>query len=202
MNTMIEMIKQLRNETGAGVMDCQMALVQASQNYETALAYLRESGVTRIGKQVNRETSQGIIELYSHGDGRVCAMVEINTETEFASRSEVFRQFAHEIVLQVTAASPLYVRDTDIPPQTLDELALEATHRARLAGKSGQIIERIVQGVLEKYKDKNVLLRQAYIRDEKISVARLLNDAISRTGENIVIRRFVRWELNPDSEAD
>jgi elongation factor Ts len=199
---MVEMIRQLHSQTGAGLAECQKALQQGNQNYQTALAYLRENGALGVEKHANREASHGVIELYSHGDGRVCAMLEINTETEFTSRSEIFRKFAHEIALQVTAAAPLYVRDADIPSQILDEQAREAAQRARLAGKPEQIVERIVQGVLEKYKDKHVLLRQAYIRDENISVAQLLNEAINQLGENIVIRRFVRWELNPDSEGD
>jgi elongation factor Ts len=127
-------------------------------------------------------------------------MVEINTETEFASRSEAFRQFAHEIALQIAAASPLYVRDEDIPKHVLDEQALEADEKARRAGKSERIIEQIVDGVLQKYKNQHVLLRQAYIRDENISVAQLISQAISRIGENIVIRRFIRWEICPEQE--
>ncbi len=129
-------------------------------------------------------------------------MVEINIETEFASRSEAFRHFAHEIALQITSASPLYVRDEDIPQQVLDEQARTAAEKARAAGKPEKVIEQIVAGVLEKYKNKHVLLRQAYIRDEAITVAQLLSQAISHIGENIVIRRFVRWEICPDAEGD
>ena len=118
MNTTVEVIKQLRSETGAGVMECRKALEQGNQNFEKALAYLREKAALKAKKQTDREALEGKIELYSHNNGRIGVMVEINTETEFASRSEVFRHFAHEIALQITSASPLYVRDEDIPQQS------------------------------------------------------------------------------------
>jgi elongation factor Ts len=200
MNKTIEVIKQLRSETGAGVMECRKALEQGNQNFEKALAYLREKAAIKAKKQTDREAPEGRIELYSHNNGRIGVMVEINTETEFASRSEVFRNFAHEIALQITSASPLYVRDEDIPQQVLDEQAQAASEKARCSGKPERIIERIVDGVMEKYKNKHVLLRQVYIRDEAITVAQLLSQAIGHIGENIVIRRFIRWEICPETE--
>jgi elongation factor Ts len=201
MNTTIEVIKQLRSETGAGIMECRKALEQGNQGYENALAYLHEKAAIRAEKQAQREAREGKIELYSHNNGRIGVMVEINTETEFASRSEIFRNFAHEIALQITSASPLYVRDEEIPQFVLDEEARAASEKAINAGKDERIVERVVAGVLEKYKNKHVLLRQEYIRDETITVAQLLSQAISNLGENIVIRRFMRWEICPDSET-
>lgn len=200
MNTTIEVIKQLRSETGVGVMECRKALEQGNQDFDKALAYLRETAAIKAKNQAAHETLEGKIELYSHNNGRIGVMVEINTETEFASRSEVFRNFAHEIVLQITSASPLYVRDEDIPQQILDEQARAASEKARGAGKPERIIAQIVDGVLEKYKNAHVLLRQAYIRDEALTVAQLLSQAIGHIGENIVIRRFVRWEICPEAE--
>jgi elongation factor Ts len=200
MNTNVEMIMQLRSETGAGVMECHKALEQSNQNFETALAYLREKAALKAEKQTAREALEGKIELHSHNNGRIGVMVEINTETEFASRSEVFRHFIHEIALQITAESPLYVRDEDIPQHVLDEQAQAASEKARGAGKPARIMEQIVDGVLEKYKNEHVLLRQVYIRDENITVAQLLSQAISHIGENIVIRRFVRWEICPETK--
>jgi len=201
MKTTVEVIKQLRGETGAGVMECRKALEQGNQSFEKALAYLREAAAVKARKQTDREAREGKIELYSHNDGRIGVMVEINTETEFASRSAVFRNFAHEIALQITSAAPLYVRDQDIPQPALDEQAQAASEKARSAGKPERIIEQIVIGVLEKYKNKHVLLRQAYIRDETITVAQLLNQAIGAIGENIIISRFNRWEICPETET-
>jgi elongation factor Ts len=147
-------------------------------------------------------TLDGAIELYAHNNGRIGVMVEINTETEFARRSEVFSNLSREIALQITAASPRYVRDEDILPQELDELAQTATEKARSAGKPERVMAKIVDGVLEKYKNQHVLLRQAYIRDENITVAQLIHRAINQLGENIVIRRFMRWEVRPEAKND
>jgi elongation factor Ts len=201
MNIQLEAIKKLRDETGAGIMECRKALEQGNHNFENALAYLREKAAMQAKAQAQREAHEGIIELYSHGSGRIGVMVEINTESEFASRSEVFRHFAREIALQITSAAPLYVRDEDIPPHALDELKQAAVEKAKSAGKPAKIVAQIVDGVLEKYKNRHVLLRQAYIRDDAVTIAQLLNQAISHIGENIIIRRFVRWEICPDGEA-
>ena len=200
MNAITETILQLRSETGAGIMECRKALEQGNQDFEKALVYLRENAAIKAEKQTQREAREGKIELYSHNNGRIGVMVEINSETEFASRSEVFRHFAHEIALQITSASPLYVRDDDIPQQVLDEQVRSASEKARSAGKPERIIEQIVDGVLEKYKKQHVLMRQAYIRDENTTIAQLLSQVIAHTGENMIIRRFVRWEIVPDSE--
>jgi elongation factor Ts len=201
MNPSIEIIKQLRGKTGAGVMECRKALEQGDQNFDKALAYLRETAATKAKGPADREALEGKIELYSHNNGRIGVMVEINTETEFASRSEVFRNFTHEIALQITSAAPLYVRDEDIPQNVLEEQARTASEKAREAGKPEKIVEKVMEGVLEKYKNTFVLLRQAYIRDEALTVAQLLDRVISAIGENVVIRRFVRWEICPDGEV-
>jgi elongation factor Ts len=198
MNITITLTKQLRVETGAGIMECYQALENANQDFEKALAILREKMAIQARKQAG-EAREGKIELYTHGNGRIGVMVEINTETEFASWSEVFHRFAHEIALQITSATPLYVHDEDIPPPALDELIQAAIEKARRAGKSEEIIEQIVAGAVEKYKNQCVLLRQPYIRDESITVAQLLNQAISVIGENMIIRRFTRWEICPDA---
>ena len=201
MNATIEVIKRLRNESGAGVMECQKALLQCDHDYAQALAQLRETVARKASQQTQREVHEGIIELYSHGNGRIGVMVEINTQTEFASRSAAFRHLAHEIALQITSASPLYVRDEDIPTQILDEQVRAAADQARAAGKPEKVVEQIVAGVVEKYKNQHVLLRQAYIRDETLTIAQLLSQVSGAIGENILIRRFARWEICPDAET-
>ena len=196
----IEMIKQLREETGAGVLACRRALEAANTNYALALMDLREQAQAAAAKKSSQEATQGTVEVYSQSNGRIGVMVEINCETDFASRSPAFRAFAHEIALQIAAEAALYLHDEDIPPAVLDEQAQKAAARARTEGKSAAILERIVEGYLKKYKNEHVLLRQVYIRDEKMSVAQLLSQTIASVGENIIIRRFVRWELG-DSVA-
>ena len=200
MTNMIELIKQLRDETGAGVLACRRALEAANTNYALALMDLREQARAAAEKKSSREAAQGRIELYSHANGRIGVMVEINCETDFASRSPAFRAFAHEIALQIAADAAIYLRDEDIPPAVLDEQVQKAAAMARAAGKPAAILERIVDGTLKKYKNKHVLLRQVYIRDDTLTIAELLARAIATVGENIVIRRFMRWEL--DQSAD
>jgi elongation factor Ts len=198
MTIAIELIKQLREETGAGVLDCRRALEQTNEQYEKAVGYLRETGLAAAAKRADRQASQGVVELYSHGGGRVGVMVEINTETDFAGRSAPFRAFAHEIALHIAALSPRYLREEDIPAEVIEEEARKAATKAREEGKPEAVILRIVEGTLKKFKDENVLLRQAYVRDEKITIQQLLGQVAGSVGENIVIRRFVRWEMGED----
>ena len=200
MTTTIAMIKLLREETGAGIMDCRMALEQANANFDIALQELRAKAAANAAKRADREASQGFIELYSHGGGRIGVMLEVNTETDFAARSAVLRSFAHEVALHIAAAAPLYVRDEEIPAEVLEQEAQKAADRARAEGKPEAILPRIVDGFLKKYRDKHVLLRQPWIRDEEINMAELLNRTAGSVGENIVIRRFARWEIGADAE--
>jgi elongation factor Ts len=190
-----EMIKELREATGAGILDCRKALVDANGNFEKAVDFLREKGVATAAKRSDRTASQGAVELYSHGDGRVGVMVEINCETDFVARSEDFRTLAHEIALQIAASAPHYIKEDAIPAEVLEHEAEIARARAKEEGKPEAIMDKIVAGRLEKFKDEVVLLRQAYIRDEELTIEKLVLETIGKTGENIVVRRFQRWEL-------
>jgi elongation factor Ts len=190
-----EMIKELREATGAGVLDCRKALVEANGDFDKAVDFLREKGVATAAKRADRTASQGAIELYSHGDGRVGVMVEVNCETDFVARSEDFRKLAHEIALQIAAAAPQFVREDEIPAAVLEHEAEIARARAKEEGKPEAIHEKIVAGRLEKFKDEVVLMRQSYIRDEELKIEKLIQQTIGTTGENIVVRRFHRWEL-------
>jgi elongation factor Ts len=190
-----EMIKELREATGAGILDCRKALTDANGDFNKAVDFLREKGVATAAKRADRTASQGVIELYSHGDGRVGVIVEVNCETDFVARSEDFRKLAHEIALQIAAAAPQYVREDEIPAEVLEHEADIARARAKEEGKPEAVMEKIVAGRLEKFKDEAVLLRQAYIRDEELTVEKLVLQTIGSTGENIVVRRFQRWEL-------
>jgi len=190
-----EMIKELREATGAGILDCRKALTDANGDFDKAVDFLREKGVATAAKRSDRTASQGVIELYSHGDGRVGVMVEVNCETDFVARSEDFRKLAHEIALQIAASAPHYIREDEIPAEVLEHEAEIARARAKEEGKPEAIMDKIVVGRLEKFKDEVVLLRQAYIRDEELTAEKLVLETIGKTGENIVIRRFQRWEL-------
>jgi len=190
-----EMIKELRAATGAGILECRKALEQAGGKQDKALDFLREKGLATATKRADRIASQGMVELYSHGGGRVGVMVEVNCETDFVARSEKFRTFAHEIALQIAAASPRYIREDEITAEVLEHETEIAKARALGEGKPENILDRIVEGQLNKFKDEFVLLRQPYIRDEQVTVEKLLLQIIAAMGENIVIRRFQRWEL-------
>ena len=194
-----EMIKQLRGATGAGILDCRKALEQADGDYEKAVDFLREKGLAQAAKRSDRSASEGVVEVYSHGNGRVAVVVEVNCESDFVAREESFRRFAHELALQIAASAPLYVKEEDIPADVLQREADIATARAREEGKPDAILPRIVEGSLNKFKDEAVLMRQKYIRDESRTIQELYNELVVALKENIVVRRFVRWELGEAS---
>jgi elongation factor Ts len=197
-----EDIKNLREATGAGILNCRSALEETGNNFEKAVDYLREKGLAAAKKRASREASEGFVELYSHGDGRVGVMVEVNCETDFVGRSEAFRKFTHEVALQIAAASPQYIREDDIPTKALEREEKIATARAKEDGKPEKIIPKIIEGYLKKFKDEFVLLRQAYIRDESLTIQDLINENVASMGENIIIRRFARYELGEETTAD
>lgn len=190
-----EQIKALREVTGAGILDCRRALEEAGGDIDKAVEILRQRGLAKAAKRADREASEGVLELYSHGDGRVGVMVEVNCETDFVARSEAFRTFAHEVALQIAAGEPQYIAPEDIPEEVVEQERQKARRLALDEGKPEHIRDRIVEGRLEKFKDDVCLLRQAYIRDDSIAVQDLLNLNIAAIGENIIIRRFVRWEV-------
>ena len=190
-----EMIKELRSATNAGVLDCRKALTESDGDFQKAVDWLREKGMATAAKRADRTASNGVVELYSHGAGRVGVMVEVNCETDFVARSESFRAFAHEVALQIAASAPRYVTDAEISAEVLAHEVEIAKNRAMEEGKPEAGAEKIVEGRLNKFKDESCLMRQVYIRDENLTVEKLLHQIISSTGENIVIRRFQRWEL-------
>lgn len=194
-----EQIKQLREATGAGILDCRKALESADGDYEKAVNYLREKGLALAAKRADRAASEGVVELYSHGNGRVGVMVEVNCETDFVARSENFRKFAHEIALQIAAAAPTYIREEDIPADVIERERQIATARAHEEGKPEAIIPKIVDGYINKFMDETVLMRQSYIRDENKKISALFNETLVALGENLIIRRFQRWQLGEAS---
>jgi len=190
-----QQIKELREATGVGILDCRKALEQADGDFDKALDFLREKGLATAAKRADRAASEGMVELYSHGGGRVGVMVEVNSETDFVARSEAFRTFAHEIALQIAASAPVYIKASEVPEAVLEHEREIARNRAREEGKAEANFDRIVEGRIEKFLDEACLLRQPYIRDETITIEKLLLQNIASIGENIVVRRFVRWEL-------
>ncbi|MCQ3939323.1 MAG: translation elongation factor Ts [Chloroflexi bacterium] len=190
-----EMIKQLRAATNAPMLDCRKALQESDGDFQKAVDWLREKGMATAAKRADRVATNGTIELYSHGGGRVGVMVEINCETDFVARSEQFRTLAHEIALQIAASSPKYITADEIPAAELEHEAEIARARAKEEGKPDNVLPKIVEGRVEKYKDEVCLLRQPYIRDESITIEKLILQNVAAIGENVIVRRFQRWEL-------
>ena len=196
----IEMIKELREGTGAGILECRKALENANGDMKAALDFLREKGLATAKKRSARAASEGVVEVYSHGGGRVGVLVELNCETDFVGRSEAFRNLAHEIALQVAATSPLYISENDIPAEVLEHEEKIATAKAREEGKKEAIIPKIVEGSIKKYKDEFVLLNQPYVRDDSVTIQDLINQNIASMGENVIVRRFARFALGETTE--
>jgi elongation factor Ts len=194
-----EMIKQLREQTGAGMMDSKKALEQFNGDMEKAAAWLKEKGLATAAKKASRVAKEGIIEVYSHMGGRMAVMVEVNCETDFVARMPEFRQLAHDLALHIASAAPTYVAREDVPSDVIAAQITKYKEDALAEGKKPEIAERIANGRLEKFYEDHVLLEQPFIKDDKIKVKDLINDAIARCGENIVVRRFVRYQLGEES---
>ena len=195
-----QMIKELRAATNAPMLDCRKALQEANGDFEKAVDWLREKGMATAAKRADRDASNGVVEIYSHGGGRVGVMVELNCETDFVARSEQFRHLAHELALQIAASAPKYIVADSIPAAELEHEAGIARARAVEEGKPEKMLEKIVEGRIEKYKDEVCLMRQSYIRDESMTIEKLVLQNIAAIGENVIVRRFQRWELGESTK--
>ncbi len=190
-----QQVKELRQQTGAGVLDCKEALEITEGDFEKAVAYLREKGMAAAAKRAHREADEGLIGSYVHAGSKVAALVEVNCETDFVAHTDEFQELAHDLAMQVVAAKPLYLSTLDVPAELLEEE--KAVYRAQLAdsGKPDEIIERIVEGKLNKFYEESCLMEQPFIKDTSITVSELVKQKNALLGENIVIRRFARLEV-------
>jgi elongation factor Ts len=188
-------IKQLREETGAGVLDCKRALEAAGGDQEKAKAWLNEKGLASAAKKSDRAANEGRIEVYVHPGNRVAVMVEVNCETDFVAKTEAFQGFAHEVALHIAFANPRYVDPADVPPPAIAEEQAKLRERAQAEGKPAHVVEKIVAGQMEAFYQEACLLRQPYVKDEKTTIGDLLKQTVTAIGENVVIRRFARYEL-------
>ncbi|MFN2166339.1 MAG: translation elongation factor Ts [Anaerolineae bacterium] len=190
-----QMVKELRELTGAGVLDCKKALEQFEGDLEAAAEHLRQQGLAAAAKKAEREASEGIIGSYIHTGARQAAIVEVNCETDFVARTEAFQTLARDLAMQIVGARPLYVRRENIPAEVLQEQRTEFAKEAEDSGKPANIIDRIVEGKLEKYYQEVCLLDQPYIKDQDQTVADLVTTSIAKLGENIVVSRFAHLEV-------
>ncbi len=188
-------VKELRQRTGIGVMECKEALHECAGDIEKAIAVLRKKGYARAQERMSREASQGIVYSYIHLDGKIGVLVEVNCESDFVARNEEFRGLAKNIAMQIAASSPRYVQSADIPPAELEQEKEIIRGQLKDINKPPQIIERIVEGKLKKFFEEVCLQDQPYIKDDKMSVQQLISSHIAKFGENIKVRRFARFEL-------
>ncbi|MFZ5987130.1 MAG: translation elongation factor Ts [Bacillota bacterium] len=192
---MKEVIKQLREKTGVGVMECKRALALSNSDIDVAISYLREKGIVKANEKSNRPASEGIIHSYIHGDGRTGVLVEVNVETDFAAKSEKFRLFVKEIGLQIAASNPRYIRREDIPLDIIEVIKGEFITQSMDKGKTGPLLDRIVEGKMEKFYQDVCLMDQVYAKDPEKTVKDIVTETVLSIGENIIIRRFIRYEM-------
>ncbi len=190
-----QMVKEIRDRTGAPFIDCKKALEEVNGDYEKAIDILRIKGLAKAAKKMGRETPEGIVTSYIHAGGKIGVMAEINCETDFVARNDEFQNFAKEIAMQVAAANPKYVAREDVPEGVLVHEKELIKAQVLDSGKAGNVADKIVEGKIVKYFEENCLLDQTYIRDPKIKISDLLKSLVAKIGENIVIRRFIRYQL-------
>ena len=191
----MQMVKELREETGAGVLDCKQALETNDGDFEKSVAFLREKGLAAAAKRASREAKDGLIGSYIHAGGKVAGLVEVNCETDFVAQTDEFQALAHDLAMQVVAANPAYLNRDDVPVEVIEEE--KAIYRAQMqdSGKPEHILERIAEGKMEKFYEETCLLDQPFIKDTSMTIAELVQTSNARLGENIVVRRFARLEV-------
>ena len=195
-----EMVKELRGVTGAGVLEAKKALEQTDGNFDKAVDILREKGAARAFKRADRAAKEGLVELYAHPGNRVGVMLELNCETDFVGRTDGFRELAHNLALHIAAAAPRYLRAEDVPAAEIERETAVLKAQAVAEGKPEAITEKMVAGRISKYYEEICLLEQPFVKDEKVKIKDMLTDAIRTTGENIMVRRFVRYQLGESLE--
>ena len=193
-------VKELRDKTGAGMMDCKKALVETSGNIDQAVDYLRKSGIAKAEKKGDRTAKEGLVFSYIHHGGRLGVLVELNCETDFVAKTDGFSDLAHNIAMQIAATSPLSVSREDIDQKLLDKEKEIFTDQAKESGKPKEIIGKIVEGRVEKFYAESCLIEQQFIKDPDRKIGDLITDAVSTLGENIVINRFARFSVGESKE--
>jgi elongation factor Ts len=202
MSITAQMVKELRDRTNAGMLDCKKALEENAGDFDKSIDWLRQKGLSKAAKKAGRVAAEGLVYAYIHGEGRIGVLVEINSETDFVARNEEFKKFAQDIAMHIAAANPLAVSETEIPAATIDKErgVMRATNLE--AGKKPEMVDKIVDGQIKKWLAESCLLSQKYVKNPDITVADHLQNTIARIGENIVVRRFARYELGEGIEKN
>jgi elongation factor Ts len=195
---LMEKVKELKEATGAGFAECRKALAEANGDIEKAIEILKKRGLTKAEKKLSRQAKEGIVEAYIHIGGRIGVLVEINCETDFVARNEEFKKFAHEIAMQIAAMSPRWIKREDIPEEIVKKEFEIYFEQSKAEGKPEHIAEKIAKGKLEKFFEENCLYEQIWIRDGKSKIEDLIKSMVAKFGENIVVRRFTRFEIGKE----
>jgi len=195
MEITMDMIKILREKTGAGMMDCKKSLVESDCDIEKSIVWLREKGIASAAKKSGRIAAEGIVESYIHANGKIGVLVEVNIETDFAAKNDLFKNFVKNVAMQIAALNPKWVSSDQVPKEEIDKESEIIRNKALNEGKPEKIIERIVEGSIKKFYEENCLLNQSYVKDDTKTMDSLLKETISIIGENISIRRFARFEM-------
>jgi elongation factor Ts len=199
LNITPELVKTLREKTQAGIMDCKEALKEADGDMEKAVEHLRKKGLATAQKRAGRATSQGQVGCYIHAGGKMGVMVEVNCETDFVGRTDQFGEFVHNIAMHIAAANPVCVRREEMPSEVVEKEKEIYRAQAKETGKPDKVIEKIVEGKLDKFFKDSCLLEQSYVKNPDISITDYLNDTIAQTGESVTIRRFARFVLGEEA---
>jgi elongation factor Ts len=195
-----EMVKELRELTGAGMMDCKKALTETNGDIDKAVDFLREKGLSAAAKKAGRVAAEGVVESYIHANGRIGVLVEVNCETDFVAKTDNFKAMAKDIAMQIAAANPAYVRREEVPAEVVEHEMEVLKAQALNEGKPANIVEKMVVGRVDKFYKEICLMEQGFIKDPDKTIAQMINEAISKIGENISIRRFTRYQLGEGIE--
>jgi elongation factor Ts len=195
MEISVELVKDLRQRTGAGVIDCRTALQDANGNMEAAIDYLRRKGLATAAKKAGRIATEGLVSSYIHAGGKMGVLVEINCETDFVAKTEDFQTFVKNIAMHIAAANPQYIRREEIPEEVLERERTIYRTQAQESGKPEKVIDKIVEGKMERYYSEACLLEQTYVRDSDLTIKEFADAMVAKVGENISIRRFARFQL-------
>jgi elongation factor Ts len=194
-------LKEIRERTGAGVVDCKKALKESDGNIDNAITFLREKGLAAAAKRAGRVAAQGTVGSYIHGGGKIGVLVEVNCETDFVARTDEFQQLLKDVAMQVAASNPRYVLRDEVPTDEVEkERAIYRTQTLE-SGKPENVVDRIVEGRLEKFYSEQCLLEQGFIREPSKTIEQLVKEVVARTGENIVVRRFARFQIGDAAET-
>jgi elongation factor Ts len=198
-------VKELREKTGAGMMDCKKALLESQGDFEKAVDYLRKKGLSAAAKKAGRAATQGAVSSYIHGGGKIGVLVEVNCETDFVARNEQFQGFVRDVAMHIAAANPLYVRPEEVPPTLVEKekeiFLAQLKQDPKNANKPAQVLDKIIEGKIKKFFDETCLVNQAFVKDPDKTITQLTTEMVAKIGENINIRRFARFNLGEGLNA-